>query len=118
MEVILGIMYNQDEGHTNKAPMFTRTSYTFCKVRMKTYLQSLGADVWDIVQGGYEKPPIIITKYHKLDFTYNTKEMNALWLPEPELVKVTDFTNAKAMWDKMRSCYEGNNKVKKAKIKV
>jgi len=44
--------------------------------------------------------------------------MNALLtgLPKSEQVKVMDFTTVKAIWDKMSSHYEGDNKVKQAKL--
>ena len=38
-------------------------------------------------------------------------------IPESKLVKVMDCKYTKAIWDKMRNCYEGDNKVKKYKIK-
>jgi len=38
---------------TNKAPFFTGTNYAFWKIRMGTYIMSLGIEVWAIVKEGY-----------------------------------------------------------------
>ena len=44
--------------------------------------------------------------------------MNSLLssLPESKLFKVMDLTTTKQLWDKMSSCYEGDNKVNKYKL--
>jgi len=62
-------MANQEWGFTNREPMFNGTNYVFWKVRMKTYSQSVGANVWDVVEEAYQRPPIVVTKDQKLDFT-------------------------------------------------
>ena len=53
-----------------------------------------------------------------MEFTCNAKATNALLfgLSELELVKVIACTTAKSIWDKMNKCYEGDNKVKQAKL--
>jgi len=85
---------------------------------MKTYIQSLGADVWETMEEEYQKHQAMITKYRKIKFTCNSKAMNVVLtsLPESELVKVTDCTIAKEIWDKMSNCYEGDNNVKQGKL--
>jgi len=85
---------------------------------MKTYTQSLGADVWDVVEEEYQKCPIVIMKYQKVEFTCNAKAMNSLLvgLPKSELVKVMDCTFAKSIRDKMSSFYEGESMVNKVKL--
>jgi hypothetical protein len=40
---------------TNKAPLFDGTNFSFWKVRIRTYIMDLGADVWDVVETGYVK---------------------------------------------------------------
>ena len=93
-------MENQEGGVTNGAPMFNGTNYVFWKVRMKTYIQSLGAYVWDDVEEEYRRPPTMITKYHKLELSHNAKPMHALLaiLPKTKLVKVMDCTSTKTIW--------------------
>lgn len=44
-------------------------NYTFWEIRMKTYIQSLGANVWDTIQDAYNKPPYVSTRDQKLELT-------------------------------------------------
>ena len=108
------------DGSTNKAPIFNGTNFAFWKVRMRTYLMSLGADVWEIVETGYTKPAVFLSKDEKLEFTFNAKAMNAILsgLAESESVKVMNLQTAKEMWEKLISSYEGNEKVKDAKLQT
>jgi len=87
---------------------------------MRTYIMSLGADVWDVVETGYVKPITLATKYDKLEFTFNGKAMNVVLsgLVESEFVKVMHCTSAKQMWDKLISSHEGDAKVKDAKLQI
>ena len=63
---------------TNKAPMFNGTNFGFWKVRMRTYIMALGADVSDVVETGYVKPVVLASKDDKLEFNFNVKAMNAI----------------------------------------
>jgi hypothetical protein len=105
---------------TNKAPLFNGTNFAFWKVRMRTYIMALGADVWDVVETGYVKPVVLANKDDKLEFSFNAKAMNAILsgLAEAEFVKVMHLETAKDMWDKLISSYEGNEKVKDAKLQT
>jgi len=98
--------------------MFNGKNYVFWKVRMKAYVESLGVDLWDVVEEEYQMTPTFITKYQKMEFTCNIKAMNSLLarLPKSELVKVMDCTSSKTIQDKMSCCREGEKKVKKAQI--
>jgi hypothetical protein len=80
----------------------------------------LGADVWDVVETGYVKPVVLVNKDDKLEFSFNAKAMNAILsgLVEEEFVKVMHLENTKDMWDKLISSYEGNEKVKDAKLQT
>jgi hypothetical protein len=105
---------------TNKPPLFDGTNFSFWKVRMRTYVMALGADVWDVVETGYIKPVVLASKDYKLEFSFNTKEMNVILsgLAEAEFVKVMHLDSAKGMWDKLIIIYEGNEKVKYAKLQT
>ena len=85
------------EGSTNKAPLFDGTNFSFWKVRMRTYIMSLGVDVWEVVETGYTKPIVLTSKDDKLAFSFNSKEMNSILsgLSEAEFVKVMHFEFAK-----------------------
>jgi hypothetical protein len=85
---------------------------------MRTYIIALGVDVWDVVETGYTKPVVLASKDDKLEFSFNAKAMNAILseLAEAEFVKVMQLDSTKEMWDKLISSYEGNEKVKDAKL--
>jgi hypothetical protein len=113
-------MTSHEGTSTNKAPLFNGTNFGFWKVRMRTYIMALGADVWDVVETGYVKPVVLANKDDKLEFSFNAKAMNVILsgLAEEEFVKVMHLESAKAMWDKLISSYEGNEKVKDAKLQT
>jgi hypothetical protein len=103
-----------------KPPLVDGTNFSFWNIRMRTYLMALGADVWDVVETGYTKPVVLASKDDKLDFSFNAKGMNAMLngLVEAKFVKVMHLETTKAMWDKLISSYEGNEKVKDAKLQT
>jgi hypothetical protein len=113
-------MSSHEGNSTNKAPLFNGTNFAFWKVRMRTYIMALGADVWDVVDTGYVKPVVLANKDDKLEFSFNAKAMNAILsgLAEAEFVKVMHLGTAKEMWDKLINSYEGNEKVKDAKLQT
>ena len=88
---------------------------------MKSYLQSMGADVWAIVEQGYQYPATIPTDPTKRkNYESNAKAVNAITgsLTESEFVKVMQLNTAKEMWDKIILSYEGDAKVKSAKLQT
>jgi hypothetical protein len=103
-----------------KPPLFDGRKFSFWKVRMRTYLMALGVDVWDVVETGYINPIVLASKECKLEFIFNAKEMNAILngLAESKFVKVMHLQTTKEMWDKLISSYEGNEKVKDAKLQT
>jgi hypothetical protein len=113
-------MSSHEGNSTNKAPLFNGTNFPFSKVRMRTYIMALGANVWDVVDIGDVKLVVLANKDDKIEFSFNAKAMNAILsgLVEVEFVKVMHLENAKEMWDKLISSYEGNEKVKDAKLKT
>jgi hypothetical protein len=87
---------------------------------MRIYIMALGVDVWDVVKTGYTKPVVLASKDDKLEFSFNSKEMNVILsgIFEYEFVKVMYLHSAKEMWDKCISNYEGNEKVKDVKLQT
>lgn len=77
-------MKNQERRFTNRAPMFIGKNYVFWKVTMKTYIESLGANVWDVVGEEYQNPLVVITKYQNMEFSCNAKAINAFLASLPE----------------------------------
>jgi hypothetical protein len=104
----------------SKPSLFDGTFFSFWNLRMRTYLMALGVDVWDVVETGYIKPVVLASKDDKLEFRFNTKGMNAIMngLAEAEFVKVMHLQTTKEMWDKLISNYEGNEKLKDAKLQT
>jgi hypothetical protein len=113
-------MTSHEGTSTSKPSLFDGKNFAFWKIRMRTYLMALGADVWDVVETGYTKPVVLTSKDDKLEFSFNAKGMNAILngLAEAEFVKVIHLDTAKAMWDKLINSYEGNEKVKDAKLQT
>jgi hypothetical protein len=113
-------MTSHEGTSSSKPPLFDGTNFSFWKVRMRTYLMALGADVWDVVETGYTKLVVLASKDDKLEFSFNAKGMNAILngLAEDEFVKVMHLQTTKEMWDKLISSYEGNEKVKDAKLQT
>jgi hypothetical protein len=105
---------------TSNPPLFDGTNFSFWNIRMRAYLMALGADVWDVVETGYTELVVLASKDDKLEFSFNAKGMNAIFngLFEAEFVKVMHLDTAKAMWDKLINSYEGNEKVKDAKLQT
>jgi hypothetical protein len=113
-------MTSHEGTSVTRPPLFDGMNFSFWKVRMRTYLMALGADVWDVVETGYIKPVVLASKDDKLEFSFNAKGMNAILngLAEAEFVKVMHLQTAKEMWDKLINSYEGNEKVKDAKLQT
>jgi hypothetical protein len=113
-------MTSHEGTSASKPPLFDGTNFAFWKIRMRTYLMALGVDVWDVVETRYTKPVVLANKDDKLEFNFNAKGMNAILngLAEAEFVKVMHLNTSKEMWDKLINSYEGNEKVKGAKLQT
>ena len=113
-------MTNYEGNSSNKVPLFDGTNFSFWKVRMRTYIMSLVFYVWDVIHTGYVNPVVLASRDDKLEFIFNAKAMTAILsgLVEAEFVKVMHLESMKEMWDKLVSSYEGNEKVKDAKLQT
>jgi hypothetical protein len=100
--------------------MFYGTKFSIWKVRMRTFIMALVDDVWDIVETGYTKPIVLASKDDKLEFRFNAKEMNVILseLAKDKFVKAMQLESAKEMQDKLIRSYEGDEKVKDAKLQT
>jgi len=47
-------MNNHEGMGSIKSPIFNGSNLVYWKIRTKAYLQLLGTDVWEIVEGGYQ----------------------------------------------------------------
>jgi hypothetical protein len=59
-------MTSHEGTSTTKPPLFDGINFSICKVRMRTYLMTLGVDVWDVVETRYIKPVVLASKDDKL----------------------------------------------------
>jgi hypothetical protein len=114
-------MSNQDGMASIRPPLFNGNNLIFWKTRMRSYLQSLGADVSAIVEGGYQYPSAVPTDpAERKTYETNAKAVNAMLgsLTESEFVKVMQLNTAKDIWDKIILSYEGDAKVKSDKLQT
>ncbi|XP_059066326.1 uncharacterized protein LOC131857646 [Cryptomeria japonica] len=87
---------------------------------MQRHITSLGYDVWVVVKTAYTSATTPKTSDEKKAYECDAKASNAICcgLSNDVLVKVMDCKNAKAIWDKLSSIYEGDDKVKEAKLQI
>ena len=63
-----------------KIPVFTGENYAYWNVRMRAFLQSLGAEVWDIIKNqAYEILAVRVTPLQVTEHEANAKAVNALF---------------------------------------
>lgn len=114
-------MSNYEREASIRPPIFDGTNFIYWKVRIIAYLQSLGTDVWDIIETGYTFPLATPTDpAEKKKYETNAKVVNTLLgcLSQSEFVKVMQYKSAKEIWDKIVLSYEGDEQVKRAKLKT
>lgn len=88
---------------------------------MKTYISSLGFDVWMLVKNGYVVPNAPPTDPDaKKKYDNNAKEKHAILsgLSDNEFVKVMHCVLVKETWDKLQRFFEGDAKVKETKLQT
>eukprot|EP00253_Pinus_taeda_P015787 PITA_15787 len=104
-----------------RPPIFIGNNLVYCKIRTIAYLQWLGADVWEIVEGGYQFPAAIPTdSAGKKLYETNAKAVNTLLgsLLELEFVKFIQLKTTREIQDKIIQSYEGDSQVKRAKLQT
>jgi hypothetical protein len=114
-------MSNYEREASIRPPIFDGTNFNYWKVRVTAYLQSLGMDVWDIIETGYTFPSATPTDAaEKKKYETNAKVVNTLlgFLSQTEFVKVMQYKSTKEIWDKIVLSYEGDEQVKRAKLQT
>ena len=62
-----------------KIPVFSGEDYAYWKVRMRAFLQSMGAEVWDITKNeAYELLAVRTSSLQMSEHEANAKAVNAL----------------------------------------
>jgi len=114
-------MNNQESMGSIRPPIFDGSNFVYWKIRTIAYLQSLGTDLWEIVEGGYTFPTTIPTNtVGKKQYETNAKDVNTLLgsLSQSKFVKVMQLKSAKEIWDKIILSYKGDSQVKHAKLQT
>ena len=114
-------MSNYEREASIRPPIFDGTNFIYWKVRVTAYLQSLGTEVWDIIETGYTFPSTTpIDMVGKKQYETNAKAINTLLrsLSQSEFIKVMQLKTTKEIWDKVVLSYEGDELVKRAKLQT
>ena len=104
---------------SSKVPLFNREDYEFWSVRMRIHLMYIGLEFWLSVETRYiypKYPPIGLEEIKKIGC--NAKDVNAILdrLARIDFSKVMHCKTTKDIWDKLDTIYEGDIKVKRAKL--
>ena len=102
-------------------PLFNGLNYAFWNVRMRVYLQAQGVDIWKAIVNRYNVPATPPTNQDsKKLYEDNSKAMNEILsgLAETVFVKVMHCETMKEICDKLKKIYEGDEKVKGAKLQT
>jgi hypothetical protein len=86
---------------------------------VKTYLTSLGVDIWYSVVNGYVIPNNSPTNTNEKNLmSCNSKDRHVILATLAPTVasKVMGCSTAKEVWDKLKNIYEGDPKVKQVKL--
>jgi len=105
--------------HTKDTPLFDGPEYALWKVRMEAFLISLGYDIWKCIKSNYSVPKNGVNiedevKATKIDG--KTKLALLSGHTNSELVKVVNLKTANEICKRLESVYEGDEKVKQAKM--
>lgn len=88
---------------------------------MNYYLMSLGPEVWHFCQNEYQTTSTLPTDQDdRKAYNANAKAMNSITsgITDSEFTKIMHCTYAKEMWEKLVGLYDGDSKVKKAKLQT
>jgi hypothetical protein len=102
-------------------PRFDGQDYAFWSIRMKTYVQARGFDVWRGVVDGYKAPATPPTYKDGKKFEENYSRARNLimnGLTKSIHVKVMHCESTKEIWNKPHNIYEGDTKVKGVKLQT
>ena len=97
-------MNNHEGMGSIRPPIFNGSNLVYWKIITRAYLQSLRADVWEIVEGGYQFPIAIPTdSAGKKLYETNAKAVNTLLgsLSELEFIKFMQLKISKEIWEKI-----------------
>jgi hypothetical protein len=106
---------DDDEHISNGIQKFDGINYAYWSDRLKNYLTALGVDIWYLVVNGYVIPNNAPTDPNeKKVMSCNSKARHIILeaLAPTIASKLMGCSTAKEVWDKLKSIYEGDPKVK------
>ena len=115
-------MFVMDRGQSLIIPhLFDGTNYTFWKVRMRAFLQSLDEKVWQAVKIGWTKPKEAPADWNDAKIkaaNFNNRALNALFsaVTNEKFKKISSTETAKEAWTILQITYEGIKAVKDSKL--
>jgi hypothetical protein len=107
--------------YKNGIPQFDGKNYVFWSIRMRTYIQAQGFQVWQSIVDGYATPTVPPTNEKTVKLgENNSKATNSLLngLSDTVFTKVSHYKYAKVIWDKLQNIYEGYTKVKATNLQT
>ena len=95
---------DQQVKRSSKVPIFNGEDYAFWSIRVRSYIMSIGLDVWMSIETGYiylKSPPTDLEGIKQ--FGYNAKVVYAILagLARTAFAKVMHCKIAKDIWDKL-----------------
>ena len=99
------------------APLFDVINYTYWKVCMRAFLQSLNEKVWQAMEIGWTKPMEALADWDDAKIkaaNFNNRALNALFsaVTNEEFKKISSIETAKEVWTILQTTYEGTKAVK------
>jgi hypothetical protein len=105
--------------YKNGLPQFDGQKYVSWSIRMKTYIHAHGFQFCQSIVDGYTTPTVSPTNDKAIKLSENnSKATNAILngLSDTLFTKVAHCKSTKEIWDNLRNIYEGDTKVKEAKL--
>ena len=105
--------------YKNGIPQFDGHKYAFWSIRMKTYTQAQGLEIWQSIVDGYTVLVVLPRNDKAMKPSQNnSKSTNSLLngLGETIFTKFAHYKSTKEIWDKRRNIYEGDSKFKATKL--
>jgi hypothetical protein len=90
--------------YKNGIPQFDGHKYAFWSIRMKTYIQAQGFEIWKSIVDGYTTLTVPLTNDKAVNLSQNnSKSTNSLMngLSETTSTKVAHCKSSKYIWNKL-----------------
>lgn len=105
----------------NGVPLFDGENYALWNGRMHVYRLAKGYDIWETIKQGYDakaSPPTNEKGWKFVEYDAKSKNSIMSGLTQSVYVKVLGCEITKELWGKLQNIYEGDSKVKEAKIQI